>query len=107
MSKPGSSRCVFPECKKTNSDLKTSTSYRLQTIISASKSRGDNPHLTLEPELQCNPSLKVEFHTDCISTYTSKHHISRVVAKRGANHERSHSEPPIRRRRSEIPTFDF
>ena len=39
--------------------------------------------------------------------YTSIHHISRATKKRATNHERSNSEPATRRRRSEIPHFDF
>ena len=103
MSEPG---CIFPNCTQ-NKDLTTAGPQRITTIIAASKARGDSIHLTLESELDKNPDLTVQCHRDCVTTYTSKQHISRAAKKRGISHERSHSVPPVRRRRSQEQSFEF
>jgi hypothetical protein len=89
-----------------NKELTTAGPQRVLSIIAASKARRDNIHLTLETELDQNPALTIQCHRDCVTTYTSKHHIKRKQA--GVSHERSHSEPPGRTRRSQLEqTFEF
>ena len=103
MSKSG---CVFPQCEK-KEDLSTIGSQRIASIIAASKARGDSVHLSLEKDLQENQDLQIQCHRTCVSTYTSKHHISRAMKRCGITQERSHSAPPARKRRSEGLHFEF
>ncbi len=99
--------CIFPNCTQGDSCLISSGPQRIRTIIAASKSRGDTLHLTLENELDNNPDLNIKCHKSCVTTYTSKQHISRSNKRHGRMEERCHSAPPIRRRRSELQSFDF
>ena len=96
---------ISPNCKL-STDLTTAGPQRVSSIIAASKARKDSIHLTLEPELVNNPHLTIQCHRDCVTTYTSKTHIARV-AKRRSVHARSRSEPPCRKRRSDVQPFEF
>ena len=51
-------------------------------------------------------NAEVVFHKSCISTYTSKHHISRILGK-CINTARAKCEPPPPKRRSQSTTFSF
>ena len=99
--------CIIPNNKKDSQALTTAGPSRIQSIIYASKARGDDIHESLEDNLSKNPDLTVQCHRSCVGTYTSKHHIDRAVHKRGRSDERSQNEPPPRRRRSLESTFEF
>ena len=92
-------------CSKSE-NLIVSGERRIQSIIAASKARGDNLHVhyNLKSALQADSGLTIHCHKSCVSSYTSKDHISRLLKKRGIQ-KRSSSEPPSRRRRSS--EFDF
>ena len=103
--------CSKNGCKPKNQVTEIST-QRIKSIISASKQRNDSKHNDLEEQLRLNPNLTISSHRSCVSTYTSKTHISRAVQnlKRKGSSERSKSEPPSRRQRSaqrSIPKFNF
>ncbi|MES9884700.1 MAG: hypothetical protein ABW185_27970 [Sedimenticola sp.] len=104
---PLSTECIFPKCNVDNKGLVSVGPRRIRSIIAASKTRGDTIHLSLASELDRDPDLSVMCHRDCVGTYTSKHHISRALKKRKPTDERSHSAPPVRKRRSDIQPFEF
>ena len=99
--------CIIHNNKKDSQALTTAGPSRIQSIIYASKARGDDIHESLEDNLSKNPDLTVQCHRSCVGTYTSKHHIDRAVHKRGRSDETSQNEPPPRRRRSLESTFEF
>ena len=87
-----SSRCVIPNCNKESSNLTTTTGpKRIMSIISSSKARGDDIHITLERDRRENLDLSVQCRSDCVSTYTSKRQLKRVARKRGTSYEGSQS----------------
>ena len=108
-----SDKCYFMDssigCTKTGVDLITAGGTRIQNVITASKTRGDNVHVQLEKELQLNEDLNIICHKSCVSTYTSSLHISRLLRKCGITEssQRSHSEPPLTRRRCGDGGFIF
>jgi len=107
MDLPSESTCCFFKCSKSEL-LVAATGPRIRSIITASQQRGDHIHLDLEKRLVDNTALTITVHKSCVSTYTSRTHISRTLKKRGIEHlNRSKSEPPPRRRRSQLQEFDF
>ena len=96
--------CILPNCTK-KPPLISVGPQRIRSIISASKCREDSIYVQLELQLESCCDLTIQVHKNCVSYYTSKHHIIRVIQKRA--HECTHSEPPTRRWRSEVPAFDF
>ena len=87
-------------CKSNNSTLCLITEVRLQTVIAASKKSGDRLHLSLDSG---NQYLG---HLNCLSTYTSSHHIKRYNAKRFSDGKYNHTRNKVTRR-SLPPNFDF
>ena len=97
-------QCLFPSifnCENKTENLSNATHLRIQSIMAASKQRKDHIHKILAENF-----AEVVFHKSCISTYTSKHHISRILGKH-INTARSKSEPPPPTRRSQSTTFSF
>lgn len=104
----GTPACCFIDildCRKDNANLIAGTQTRLDSIVSASKIRGDGLHETVDAYLH-NPNLgTVYYHKNCVSTYTSKTHIQRHLSKESRQTE---DEPVVKRlRRSEVTSFDF
>lgn len=98
--------CIF-NCSKTGPTI-TAGTQRINSIINASKCRGDNLYmdLDLERQIQEDSGFTLQCHKSCVSTYTSKTHISRATKRHATSDDkRSSSEPPLLRRRS--TDFDF
>ena len=102
--------CCFTaifDCSVDNSALLTGTQARIESIIVASRVRGDGFHEQLEASLHDRSSThSVYVHKNCVSTYTSKTHIQRYVSKHS---QQTTPEEPQRKKikRSDITTFDF
>ena len=96
-------RCIFEsryECdEKTSLSTNTGTS-RIETIISASKVYDDTLHKELQTKLDGNKNLKIFFHRNCVSRYTSK---SNLIAY---NKNETDSSPPVKKLRKSS-AFDF
>ena len=88
--------CVFGyclvTCKSNNSTFCLITEVRLKTVIAASKKRGDRLHLSLDSGSQ---HLS---HPNCLSTYTSSHHIKRHNAKRSSDGKYNHTRNKVTQR---------
>ena len=100
-----SSVCYFKDCCKQEILIKAG-SDRIQNIIVSSKKRGDIIHHDLESKLFTNPNLLIDCHKSCVSTYTSDFHIQKAI-KRCGDSIGTDNEPPIRRLRSQVSSFDF
>ena len=68
-------------------------------MIAASKKRGDRLHLSLDSGKQYLS------HPNCLSTYTSLHHMVRHNAKRSSDGKYNHTRNKVTRR--SLPNFDF
>ena len=95
--------CRVKFCKKTGKPLCDSTPQRIVTICEASQIRDDGLHRYLEDELAADKNFCVKYHKDCVSTYTSKHHLNRLPKRCGSELSSEAKRP----RRSEHPSFDF
>ncbi len=98
------STCLFDKqfhCQDKREEIKPISPDRINSIIVASKTRLDDIHVTIS-ELAENQFLSC--HRSCVSSYTSKHHIGRVLKREGRT-ERSCSEPPISRKK--VSHFEF
>ena len=76
-------QCLFASifnCENKTENLSNATHLRIQSIMAASNQRKDHIHKILAEKLSRN--AEVVFHKFCVSTYTSKHHISRILGKR-------------------------
>jgi len=96
--------CVFKFRYGTECDEKTSLSEttgvaRIETIINASKVYGDTLHVELETQLAENENLKIYYHRNCVSRYTSKTNLAKYKNNEGA--------PPAKRLRRSSSVFDF
>ena len=90
--------CLFRNYYTSDCSGKLSTNRdrkRIDSIISASKTREDTLHTYLTPLLAENSNVKVHYHTACVSKYCS---TKSIVEK---------TPPPKRQRRAEIAPFDF
>jgi len=100
--------CILAEiygCHKSEKELKCVGVDRIKSIIQASKRRQDTLHIALEKQLQDDPSLLLQCHRDCVSTYTSSWHISRHLKRTVAT---TSCETPVKRtRRYDAVKFDF
>ena len=100
-------QCLFASifnCENKTENLSNATHLHIQSIMAASNQRKDHIHKILAEKLSRN--AEVVFHKSCVSTYTSKHHISHILGKH-INTARSKSEPPLPQRRSQSTTFSF
>ena len=92
--------CMFKHllnCNKDRGLFLSVTSKRLQSIKEASQQRNDDFHM------QLNNETDYETHKQCVSTYTSRTHISRYLKRHKiTTHMPKHSK---RTRRSEMPSF--
>ena len=81
--------CVFKFRYGTECDEKTSLSEttgvaRIETIINASKVYGDTLHVELETQLAEKENLKINYHRNCVSRYTSKTNLAKYNNNEGA-----------------------
>jgi len=84
-------------------------SDRIRTIISASQARQDGKAEDLEALLEADEQLVIQCHKDCVSSYTSKTNINRILKRSGmlisgGDVEASTSK---RHRRCATATFHF
>ncbi|KAL5007014.1 hypothetical protein ScPMuIL_015820 [Solemya velum] len=77
---------MCPQCEVTDEGLSTSGVGRIQTIIEASKHRGDNLHIELQNLLTEDSDASIPCHRSCVSTYTSNYHIKRHLKRKGDAH---------------------
>jgi len=77
----------------------------MESVISSSIARNDTYHVELKQQLENDPDLKITFHKNCISTYTSSMHIKRYLKRMGSNVSPSEAPPP--KLRSNYPAFNF
>ena len=93
----------YMNCSDSEAPLTFAGPDRLNSIVDASKRRGDGLHDTLASRLQ-DTSRSLLVHRNCASTYTSKTHIKRFLQRQ----RKSTEEPDIKRsRRSAITPFKF
>ena len=78
---------------------------KIESVISSSIARNDTYHVELKQQLQNDPDLKITFHKNCISTYTSSTHINRYLKRIGSSI--SPSEAPLPKLRSNYSAFNF
>ena len=100
-------QCLFASifnCENKTENLSNATHLRIQSIMAASNQRKDHIHKILAEKLSRN--AEVVFHKFCVSTYTSKHHISRILGK-SINTARSKMEPPPHKGHSQSTNFSF
>ena len=71
-------RCFF-ECAKMGTPLVDLTNVRKRKIISSSKKRRDDLHVRRKLELG---KENIKCHRACVSTYTSKTHVSRHLKRK-------------------------
>ena len=83
--------CFFA-CSKAEL-LITAGPTRIGTVIDSSKKMNDLYHIELEQRYTNNPSLTIQCHKSCVSSYTSHHYTKRYV-KRKVEQECASSEPP-------------
>ena len=102
-----SEECVFrfkygKDCEQNSNGLQqNSKPDRIQFIISASFKYGDNLHTKLEEQLVLNPELKISYHKNCVSRYTSKSNLPKDTPWIGET-----EEPPRKLRKSTLQ-FNF
>ena len=90
-------------CSDSEAPLTVAGPDRINSIVAASKLRGDGLHASLTSTLQ-DTSRSLFVHRNCASTYTSKTHIKRFLQKQSKLSE----EPDVKRyRRSTITHFKF
>lgn len=101
-------QCYF-KCNVEDQPLTLAGPERIQTIIQASKQRGDNLYVQLQKLLVEDNTLTIPCHRNCVSTYTSSSHIARYIKNLENRAKRSSSEPPAVKRvcRSELTDFNF
>ncbi|KAJ8021891.1 hypothetical protein HOLleu_39220 [Holothuria leucospilota] len=97
-------RCVFKfrygtECDDKASLSETAGTARIESIIHASKVYGDNLHVELRSKLAEIENLKIYYHRNCVSRYTSKSNLKK--------YENEESAPPVKRLRRSLAVFDF
>lgn len=101
--------CFFKDvlqCEEDSGILTTAGKARIETIIRCSKSYKDGIDTGLEEKLADDPSLTIQCHRNCVSTYTSRHHISRHLKRKGETEVTPHVSP--KRRRSSVDSnFSF
>lgn len=90
-------------CSDSEALLTVAGPDRLNSIVAASKRRGDGLHASLTPILQ-GTSRSLFVHRNCASTYTSKTHIQRFFQKQRTFLEKSDVKGP---RRSTKTPFKF
>ena len=94
--------CIFQfkyDCKHLGNCAQNKDSKRIENIIRASKIYKDDLHTTLEHQLSSNAELKVSYHRNCVSRYTSKTNYTYSLKKT--------DELPVKRLRKSLPQFDF
>ena len=90
-------------CSLSEHPLTSAGPERLNSIVEASKRRGDGLYSSLEPTVT-GASSSFLVHRNCVSTYTSKTHIKRYLLKQS----KSAGEPDCKRsRRSSDAIFNF
>ena len=90
-------------CRDSEAPLTVAGPDRLNSIVDASKRRGDGLHVALASRLQ-DTSSSLFVHRNCASTYTSKTHIKCFLQRQS----KSTDEPDIKRsRRSGVIPFKF
>ena len=95
-------RCTEP----TNQILTNAGRERIQSIINASKQRGDTLPTDFESNIREDKDCIVRCHRSCVSSYTSKHKIARFLHKQ--QQCQCEQPPPKRTRRSETQSeFSF
>lgn len=72
-------KCIF-NCES-NGILYEVSEDRLTTILEASKQRKDLLNIAIEKKITDCPDGELKCHRNCVSTYTSKHHIFRFLKR--------------------------
>ena len=98
-----STECYL-KCGK-DAPLSTGEKARIESIISSSITGYDTYHVELNQWLENYQDLKITFHKNCISTYTSSTHIKRYLKHMGSSI--SASEAPVLKLRTDYPVFKF
>ena len=83
--------CFFA-CSKAE-PLITAGPTRIGTVIDSSKKMNDLYHIKVEQRYSNKPSLTIQCHKSCVSSYTSHHHTKRYNKRKGEQ-EYASSEPP-------------
>lgn len=97
--------CIFKfrygsECNDASPCSQNSGKSRIQTIINASMVYGDSLHINLEKQIAEKEDLKIYYHKNCVSRYTSKSNL--------AKYQRATSDAPPPKKLCHLSsTFDF
>ena len=101
MAQESTEEACFFNCSNDSKDLITAGSTRIASIINSSRRRGDG----LSDRLGETDSIRC--HKNCVSTYTSEHHIKRVEKSRRKIEPHTDTPVPKKPKRSSIRKFDF
>ena len=103
--------CIFKwkfNCDGRDYDLTKVGAARIATVIKFSKEYQDGMHVDLEEALAGNPELAIDCHRNCVSTYTSKLHLSRQKKRQSSSSDPGTSSQPSKKHcRSQVPAFKF
>ena len=96
--------CYFQPCHSSK-PLINARSDRIRTIIRASKARQDGKAADLKPRSEAEEQLVIRCHKNCVSSYTSKTNVQRVLKQSGGHIDEALASK--QRHRSDTPTFNF
>ena len=103
--------CIFKwkfNCDGRNYDLRKAGAARIATVIKFSKEYKDDMHVDQEEALVGNSELSIDCHRSCMSTYTSKLHLSRQKkCQSSADDLGTPSQPSKKHCQSQVPIFKF
>ena len=101
--------CFFKDilqCEADAGSLTKASQARIDSIIRCSKVYNDGLDSVLEEKLANDPTFSIHYHRNCVSTYTSQHHIRRHLKRKGEKETTPHLSPK-RRRSSGDSNFSF
>ena len=96
--------CVIPTCTKRTGSLCTAGKTGIKSIKTASVKKEDGLNHVINNRLSREPPGVVKYHKSCFTNYRK---LTDTRGRKRKASRRSQSEPPLRRRRLELPAFDF
>ena len=96
--------CVIPTYSKRTGSLCTAGETGVDPIKTASVKKGDGLNHVFNNRLSREHSGVEKYHQSCFTNYRK---LTDARRRKSTASRRSQSEPPLRRRRSELPEFDF
>ena len=102
-------KCLLPICSSAG-PLQTFRLQAIRKLLECATERNDGEtYSTIQGFLDAQgEEASLELHKGCYCSFTSKHYIKKLAAKkRKCDSVSSVDEPPARIRRSEVSKFDF